>query len=176
MSDGSDTMKQSTPWHLWVIGAVSLLWNGFGGFDYVMTKTRNEAYLEPFNEEQLEFFFNFPLIANIGWGLGVWMSILGSILLLLRSKWAFQAYRLSLLGLIITTIYSYFIANGLGNHQNGHRRDLLRRHFLRDCCGAVFLFSHRMMPTRACCAEGARPAHQPFVRQPASAAFAPALG
>ena len=113
MSDGSDTVKQSTPWHLWVIGAVSLLWNGFGGFDYVMTKTRNEAYLEPFTEEQLEFFFNFPLIANIGWGLGVWMSILGSILLLLRSKWAFQAFRLSLLGLIITTIYSYFIANGL---------------------------------------------------------------
>ena len=142
MSDGSDTVKQSTPWHLWVIGAVSLLWNGFGGFDYVMTKTRNEAYLEPFTEEQLEFFFNFPLIANIGWGLGVWMSILGSILLLLRSKWAFQAFRLSLLGLIITTIYSYFIANALEITKMGGA--IFSAVIFLIALGLYF-YSHRMM-------------------------------
>ena len=31
----ADGMK--TPWHLWVVGVVSLLWNGFGGYDFIMS-------------------------------------------------------------------------------------------------------------------------------------------
>jgi hypothetical protein len=26
-----------TPWHLWLVGVLALLWNSFGAFDYVMT-------------------------------------------------------------------------------------------------------------------------------------------
>ena len=25
-----------TPWHLWVVGVLSLLWNCYGGYDYLM--------------------------------------------------------------------------------------------------------------------------------------------
>ena len=41
----TDTMKMttSTPSRLWAVGVVALLWNGYGGYDYVMTQTRNEA-------------------------------------------------------------------------------------------------------------------------------------
>jgi hypothetical protein len=32
-------MTVKTPWHLWAVGAVSLLWNGLGGYDYTMSMT-----------------------------------------------------------------------------------------------------------------------------------------
>ena len=35
-----------TPWHLWVFGVVSLLWNFGGAYDYVMVRTGNQAYLD----------------------------------------------------------------------------------------------------------------------------------
>ena len=38
-----ETVK--TPWHLWLVGVLSLLWNGFGAFDFIQTTTRGEAYM-----------------------------------------------------------------------------------------------------------------------------------
>src|SRR3546814_11846022 len=75
-----------TPWHLWAVGIVSLLWNAFGAFDYVMTKLRNPEYMAAFTHEQQSFFYSFQLWANVGWALGVWGSVLGSVLLLARSR------------------------------------------------------------------------------------------
>ncbi len=40
-----------TAWYLWVIGGVSSLWNAMGAMDYVMTQTRNEAYMSAFTPE-----------------------------------------------------------------------------------------------------------------------------
>jgi len=34
-----------TPLHLWIVAALATVWNAFGAFDYLMTQTRNEAYL-----------------------------------------------------------------------------------------------------------------------------------
>lgn len=50
-----------TPWHLWLIGVVSLIWNAFGAMDYSMTATRNAAYMASFTPEQLEYFMAFRL-------------------------------------------------------------------------------------------------------------------
>jgi hypothetical protein len=49
-----------TPWHLWVVGAVSLLWNAMGAFDYLMTQSRAEWYMSQFTAEQLDYFGSFP--------------------------------------------------------------------------------------------------------------------
>jgi hypothetical protein len=96
-----------TPWHLWVVGIVSLLWNAFGAFDYVMTKLKNPDYMAAFTPEQQAYFYNFPLWANVGWALGVWGSVLGSALLLARSRHAVAAFLLSLVGLAISSIYQF---------------------------------------------------------------------
>lgn len=34
-----------TPAHLWVVGILATLWNCFGAYDYLMTKSRNTDYL-----------------------------------------------------------------------------------------------------------------------------------
>lgn len=93
-----------TPRHLWVVGAVSLAWNAFGAMDYTMTKTGNAEYLTP---EQVAFFLGYPIWANIGWALGVWGSVLGSVLLLLRSRHAVTAFLISMAGLAINCVYQF---------------------------------------------------------------------
>src|SRR3546814_11492179 len=50
-----------TPWHLWVVGVLSLLWNAVGAFDYTMTKLNDADYLSAFTPEQIAYFQSFPL-------------------------------------------------------------------------------------------------------------------
>ena len=98
------------PWHLWAVGLVSLAWNAFGGVDYTMTRTRNLTYLEkamPGTAPQgvLAYIDSFPLWVQLGWGLGVWGAIAGSLLLLIRSRWAVTAFAVSLVGAVFSIGY-----------------------------------------------------------------------
>ena len=106
-------MNAKTPWHLWVVGIVTLLWNAIGAWDYVMTQMRNEAYLASTMEpagvsvsEAIAYFEAWPAWADAGWALGVWGAVLGSILLLARSRFAVPAFFISFFGLVVTTLYS----------------------------------------------------------------------
>jgi hypothetical protein len=110
-----EAVSTRTPAHLWIVGILALLWNGMGCFDYVMTRMRNTEYLasampsvDP--NAMLAWIDNFPIYAQIGWGLGVWMGLLGSILLLLRNRWAVWSYGLSLLGAILGLGYQIALA------------------------------------------------------------------
>lgn len=60
------TEAVKTPWHLWAVGIISLLWNAFGAMDYTMTKMGNAEYLAAFTPEQRAYFASFPIWANIG--------------------------------------------------------------------------------------------------------------
>jgi hypothetical protein len=99
-----------TPWHLWVIGALTLAWHGFGAFDYTMTQSGNEAYLAQFSPEQRSYFTSYPAWAVAGWALGVWGAVIGSALILLRSRFAVAAFWISLVGLIVTGLWSFWLA------------------------------------------------------------------
>ena len=103
----TDTRKMttSTPGHLWAVGLVALLWNGYGGYDYVMTQTNNAAYLAQFTPEQRAYFDSFPMWMEVVWAVGVWGAVLGSVLLLLRSKWAFHAFLASLIAFAASVVY-----------------------------------------------------------------------
>jgi hypothetical protein len=102
---------RSTPAHLWIVGILAVIWNGFGGFDYLMTQTRNEAYLANFTDPQRIYFDSFPAWMEAAWALGVWGGFAGALLLLLRSRWAVAAFVVSLLGLVTTTVYQYWLSS-----------------------------------------------------------------
>lgn len=97
----------ATPWWFWVVAFISLVWNAGGAMDYVMTHFRVESYLAAFTEEQKAYFFAYPAWATFFWALGVWGCFAGSLLLLLRSKWAVHAFAASVIGLIGATIYQF---------------------------------------------------------------------
>jgi len=100
-----------TPIHVWLVGVLSLLWNGGGAYDYLMMQTKNAGYLEMLSDAQMAFMQGVPMWFDIGWAFGVWGSILGSILILLRSRFALHAFGLSLLGMLTTSVYSLLIAS-----------------------------------------------------------------
>ena len=99
------TMRAKAGPSYWLIAAGSLLWNAFGGYDYWMTNTRNMDYLKNFPAEMMQMIDAFPLWAMAAWACGVWGAVLGSLLLLIRSRWAVWAFALSLGGLAVSTIY-----------------------------------------------------------------------
>ena len=104
-----------TPLQLWIVGALALLWNGFGAYDYVMTRMRNTDYLagmmpavDP--NAMLAWVDAFPVWASAGWALGVWGGLAGSILLLMRNRWAVLAFAVSQIGALLGLGYQILAA------------------------------------------------------------------
>jgi len=109
------TVQARTPIHLWIVGILSLLWNCFGAYDYTMTRTHNMDYLKsamPGVDPQvgLAWIEGMPMYAQFGWGLGVWLALLGSIFLLIRSRWAVWSFGLSLAGAVVSLGYQMALA------------------------------------------------------------------
>lgn len=104
-----------TPVHLWIVGALSFIWGCFGAYDYVMTRMRNTDYVasampgvDP--NTALAWVDSMPLYAQVGWGLGVWLGLLGAVLLLLRNRWAVWSYGLSFVGAVMSLGYQLLLA------------------------------------------------------------------
>jgi len=93
-----------TPAHLWIVGILSLLWNCFGAYDYTMSHMRNMDYLAKMGDPNvmLAYMDSMPMYAKFGWGLGVWAALLGSVLLLMRSRYAVHAFALSIVGMVLS--------------------------------------------------------------------------
>jgi len=100
------------PLHLWIVGAVTLLWNAVGALDYVATQLRIERYMSQFTPEQLEYFHGFPAWAVAAWAFGVWGSLLGSLFLLLRKRWAVWLFGIAIAGLAVTTLHNFVLTDG----------------------------------------------------------------
>ena len=93
------------PRHFWPVAGLSLLWNLFGAYDWLMTNMRNAAYVAQFPPEMMQYVDAMPYWALGAWTLGVWGAVLGSVLLLLRSRFAIHAFAASLAGLALSTVY-----------------------------------------------------------------------
>ena len=96
------------PWHLWVAGVVTLLFNAMGIVSYLTTKLGMlaEMGLIP---EQIAFMESYPAWISAFWALGVWGAFSGSVLLLMRSRWAVAAMVVGTIGLIGTTLGNYVV-------------------------------------------------------------------
>jgi hypothetical protein len=108
----SEAQATPTPRHLWIVGIVALLWSLLGAMDYIMTETRNEAYMSQFTPEQLEFFYSFPAWLVAFWAIAVWGAVLGAVLLLMRRKLAVPVLVVSFLSMVVTSIHNYGFAGG----------------------------------------------------------------
>lgn len=102
--------ETKAPIGFWIISGLSLLWNAFGAFDYTMTQTKNAQYLAAFTPEQRAYFDSFPAWMDATWALGVWGALAGSVLLLLRNHHAVTAFGLSLVGLLVSSIWQFGVS------------------------------------------------------------------
>jgi len=140
-------MRSKTPVHLWIVGAVALLWNSFGAFDYLMTRMRNTEYLASMMptvdpSAMLAWIDGFPIWAQFGWGLGVWGGLLGAVLLLARSRWAVPVFAGSLAGAVLSLGYQIVAAPPLAGVE-GPVADILPLVIILAALG-LFLYARTM--------------------------------
>lgn len=103
-----------TPVHLWIVGIFALIWNAGGAYDYVMTQTENADYLAMLTDAQRAFLDQGPVWFEAAWAVGVWFAVIGALLLLLRSRLAGSAFAVSLAGLVVSSVYSFGVADRTG--------------------------------------------------------------
>ena len=95
-----------TPIHIWIVGILALLWNGFGCYDYFMTRTSGAAYIDSMMHTDqgsaiMAYINGFPIWVSAAWGFGVWGGLAGSILLVMRSRHAVAAFAVSAIGAVV---------------------------------------------------------------------------
>ncbi|MBX9884429.1 MAG: hypothetical protein K2X68_05605 [Novosphingobium sp.] len=102
--------KPKPPASFWIIAVLSLLWNLFGCYDYLMSKLLPASYFASMgmNAQSVAYMAALPAWLTAFWALGVWGSLLGSLLLIARSRQAAGAFALSLCGLAVSQLTQAF--------------------------------------------------------------------
>lgn len=105
---------QKTPWHIWVIGVIAVLFNSIGVFDFVMSMAQGAEYQASagMTPDQITHYQEMPSWMMVVWAVGVFGAFLASILLLLRRKQAFPVFVLSLAAFLISLLYTYVLTDG----------------------------------------------------------------
>jgi hypothetical protein len=116
-----------TPVHLWIVGILALLWNGFGCYDYFMTRTEGAAWINQMmhtadGDAMMAYINAFPIWVSIAWGVGVWGGLAGSLLLLLRNRHAVTVLALSAVGAVVGIGYQLLNPSGIAEMNEGINR------------------------------------------------------
>ena len=96
-----------------VVAIVALIWNILGVMNYLLTVTMSPEALESMSEEQQVYMESTPIWVTMAFALAVWGGFAGCIALLFRKAWAVPALIISLAGLVIQLVYSFFMSNYL---------------------------------------------------------------
>ena len=116
----SDTITQEagstrrTPWHLWLVGVIALLFNAIGAFDFAMNQIQGPSYMASagMTPAQIEHYQQMPFWMMAVWAVGVWGAFGASILLLLRRRLAYPVFALSLAAFLVSLAYTYLLTDG----------------------------------------------------------------
>ena len=111
-------MTSKTPWHLWLVGVIAVLFNSIGVFDFVMAMTQGASYMASvgMTPEQIAHYLEMPIWMTVVWAIGVWGAMLGSVLLLLRQTLAYVVFAVSLAAFLVSLIYTYILTDGGRDH------------------------------------------------------------
>ena len=103
-----------TPWHVWLIGVIAVLFNSIGVFDFLMSMAQGAEYQASagMTPDQIAHYQEMPSWMMVVWAVGVFGAFLASILLLLRRKLALPIFVLSLAAFLISLLYTYVLTDG----------------------------------------------------------------
>lgn len=108
------TPVRKTPWHLWVVGVIAVLFNSIGVFDFIMSRLQGAAYMASagMTAEQIAHYQQMPAWMTFVWALGVFTAFAASVLLLMRRKAAAPIFVLSLAAFLVSLFHNYVLTDG----------------------------------------------------------------
>jgi hypothetical protein len=92
--------RTKAPWHLWVIGVLSLLWYASGA--YVLLQAQYGSY--PMPADEMAYYAARPVWLELLTDLSLATTIGGSIALLLRSRYACELFTVAAVVIISTNL------------------------------------------------------------------------
>jgi hypothetical protein len=100
----SDNKGTAATKGFWAVAVIGLLWNAFGAYLYMMARLDPETALAGADPAMKAYVLAQPLWANIGYGLGIWGSFLGSLAMVLRSRHAVVLFAVSFIGAAVSHV------------------------------------------------------------------------
>lgn len=87
-------IRPVTPWWFWLVGALFIIWNLFGVYNYLASTSATVESLmaQNYTREQADFMMEMPAYYMAVFALAVWSGILASILLVLRKSLAVPVF------------------------------------------------------------------------------------
>lgn len=103
-----------TPWHVWLVGVIALLFNSIGAIDFTLSMARGADYMASvgMTPVQIAHYQEMPSWMTVVWAVGVFGAFLASIFLLLRRKLALPVFLMSLAAFLVSLVYTYVLTNG----------------------------------------------------------------
>jgi hypothetical protein len=102
------TSIQKPPVWFWVISVLALLWNSAGVLAYLGRAFITDDMIAALPEaQQAEFLVDYPAWYTAAFATAVFGGVIGSMLLLVRKKWAHLLFVISAFGAIIQHIYLF---------------------------------------------------------------------
>ena len=94
--------ERKTPWLLWIVGNLALLWNGTGAYTIMMAQAGRLADVGP---EEAAYYADQPLWLVIWTDVALFAGIAAAVALLLRSRTAVWLFGLALVLIVLGDIY-----------------------------------------------------------------------
>ncbi len=104
------TTKQKAPKWFIALAVFLLVWNLMGVLAFINQISMGAEEVALLPEDQQALYANYPTWALIAFAMAVGGGFLGSLLLLLKNKWAKTLFILSLVGIVVQMTHSLFIA------------------------------------------------------------------
>lgn len=92
---------RKSPWHLYVVGIVAFLWYAMGAATIQMAQL---ALLPGLDAGEIAYYAAKPIWLVAATAIGTYGSVLGSVLLLMRSRVADPVFALSLFSIMVANI------------------------------------------------------------------------
>ncbi|WP_396596748.1 hypothetical protein [Dokdonia sp. R86516] len=107
------TTSQKPSTLFWIIAIVLLLWNLMGASAFIVDTFFTDTLAGTYNEEQMNAINATPIWSKVLYGISTIGGLVAAILLITRKTSAIKVYAISLIAIIIHTVYNIGFADAM---------------------------------------------------------------
>lgn len=107
------TTTTKPPVTFWIVSILALLWNLMGTFQFIILMTVTPEALADLPPEQQQLLTDVPAWANIAFGITVFASVAGCILLLTRKASAVPVFSIAFAAIMVQMVYTLAMSKAI---------------------------------------------------------------